>query len=45
MQEIINREVDQILASEIAKTSQSQWSSSVVLAGKKGNNYRFGINL
>lgn len=44
MQEVINKETDQMLLDGIIKPSKSPWSSPVVLVKKKNKEYRFCVD-
>ena len=44
IQEIMNDEVDQMLANGVIEPSESPWSSPIVLARKKDGKYRFCID-
>jgi len=44
MQEIMNNEVDEMLATGVIEPAESPWSSPIVLVRKKDNKYRFCID-
>ena len=44
MQELINQEVDKMLADKVIQRSDSPWSSPIVIAPKKGGKHRFCVD-
>jgi len=44
MQQVVNRELDKMLAEGVVEPSNSPWSSPIVIVPKKNNEYRFCVD-